>query len=712
MLFTLACARQDALSALSSASNTGPPTSSHSPAASTLFKPPTLGYGQLPNSESQSTLRQVDIPSFDHFIATKSHSLKPPHGQHQVQLGLAPSLFRDDHPSEHDEFQNGSGAYEDGRDDDVCGAELDWQASHYRRMHRERQQMLEERKKKREARKQAASHVAHVTLSSLRAQQQQQQQQQQRQQHQRVGLHRPQPSTSSIGSSTDYSLSRSNTGSSSASSSSSRFVSTHPSRSRTPDLLASRPGHHSRNESLGSSISSLSSSLHSHSHSHSNNWGFGASRGAGTTGWDSGAGLAIREEGDSMDEDGEESVERIEAIAPLQSALDGVREKGKERMSKAHKAGEMRQDGMKMSDVLNSILEMEKGFFTSPPRTASTLPSSTARGPCMSTPPKKPTRPSQAQGISTPQPDEEGPRTPQVKPSIKANKRCFAPSPPSPPRAPTAPFRLSHRQTASETSFKKHDHRQPLDIRKASLDDVDLESFSTAIGRSGSPLPPPAAESRPRTLVYSPTSAPSNLNRYSTKADCQAPPLAFTGNGQAGTFSFPTQQAHLPHPHHHTPSYSSSQPASSYGSEPEQRASPSNLLLLLSSSPNPSASSPNPSYLSIVPRSSVFSNRYPQLDGDHRGPALPLAPPLFPSSPTPGTPEFERMMEESRRGRFIEEEGVRGKEGGWADDEDAMAMEFDGAEEIATRAMAEQDERKQAFSIPPSAPSSWFSRLY
>lgn len=625
------------------------------------------------------------------------------------------------------------GSAAEGADEDV-----DWQGSHYRRMERERLVLLEKRRRDREARKLASANAK--ALDQLRAQYQEHAHQQQlAQQHYQTG-HRQQASNSSIesyyagGDASSSSLSRSTTSSSTTSSTSSnRFISTHPSRSRTPDLLPSGGGigQHGRNESLASTVSTRSSASTS-------GWGWNPRLGWGAEAAQAGGASTGDVIAEVDEEEEEEAVERIRV--PLRSSRNG---KGKQR-EEWGAGGDGK--GMRMSDVLNEILEMEKGFVVgglgSPTRAT---PAPTSRDTWMGTPPRMAAA-SSRRDSSTPtgrklglgHPSEALPRTPSrvrsasnnssipfpTSVASKGTKRSHATTPPSPPsnshyhphphaRASssrrTGSFGTSHHRRSvsspSSLSLNKKHHRP---AKSLPFDDDDtLPPSSRRQRRSGSPVPPPSSviPSRPRTLVYSPRSdvgggfggSQRSLSVSSIAEDFDgrpdSPPLlpppsrhhrggaflpsspsnSFKGLGkQGGNFAFPPVIGSHPtsaslvvmldtsppllsssiDSHNHFPrsdSYASSLARNSSIYEPN-----SPVLTPTGSFFHDHLPSTNtthflpPSHAASTSLSSLASLEGPPSLSSLDRPQSVLAPPLFPCSPTPGTPEMVRMPERSR----------------------------------------------------------------
>jgi hypothetical protein len=424
-----------------------------------------------------------------------------------------------------------------------------------------------------------------------------------------------------------------------------------------------------------------------------------------------------------------------------------------------------------MSDVLDSILDMEKGFFSpptspsqpdlAPPPPPPSFVSSSTQPPSSwtATPPKKSFAGSSATTNLTPKAttttssstsqDPFNPQTPQLHPKHQ-NKRS-APSPPSPPRSrvasgssnKTTSFRLNHRQSASWSSAKHdHHHRPHGPTRKASMDAGGvLASAVTIVGegikRSGSPLPPPPSrESRARTLVYSPASAPEGLGEMMEVGGEENA----VGRGRMASFGGEERTWSFPRPNgsqtSRTSSPSSDEPRPFvFGQHHHVMTTEHNHTRDVSSGSQASSYSlpifPPPFHQHSAPNSSsIFSNRYPLNLDD---PPQPLAPPLFPSTPgTQGTPEFERMIREGERERFcFEAAGGIDQAGGEGEEEEEMGMDDDddgglttslgvscvgsvgggdGGDEGGMMATMQQ----AAAPLPPSSSSSssWFRRRF
>lgn len=384
-------------------------------------------------------------------------------------------------------------------------------------------------------------------------------------------------------------LSRSNTSASSASSSS--VVSTHPSRSisRLPDLI------HNRNESQSSIASSSLASFGTHSANSSISWSQGGG-GAPGAGWSSRPpqglfSLADLAEGamedldpygsrvgsDDVDEE-EEAVERIRIVSPLRRT--GT-------LGKAGK-GKGAQPTMRMSDVLDEILEMERGFIvghgvaqsprrpTSPIRQGGLLPSVD-----LASPPR-------AMDISPPRPryarDSRGSLTPRLATRVAAahpqrfdapllslgqlrtpattsggghqRKRSLADAiSPSSPLAPFSVDRSSKRRSSSfsaydrpvSSSFFSHGRTRSSDLGgyQSRLSPAALleESSPYASDKGSAPkrrkasiaTSPDHLFARPRTLNYSPSERSNSC--YSHASSSRRPP----GGGSSSISSIPEE---------------------------------------------------------------------------------------------------------------------------------------------------------------------------
>ena len=384
---------------------------------------------------------------------------------------------------------------------------------------------------------------------------------------------------------------------------------------------------------------------------------------------------------------------------------------------------------MRMSDVLNEILEMEKGFIVgglgSPTRSAATQPS---RDTWMGTPPRMTATGSHREsstptgrrlGLGLASIDQQ-PRTPSRQRSAsttnapasvsKGTKRSHAQTPPSPPSNshyhPHPHVRSNSRRTGSfggnhhrrsvsspsSLSLMKKHHRPAKSLPYETEDDGHPPS-SRRQRRSGSPVPPPSSviPSRPRTLVYSPggfggsqrsLSVSSIADEFDPRSEEPLLPPSrgraripaspsFTGEGSRANFAFPPLlNASSRHP-----------------------TSVSLVVMLDTSPPLPPPTFPHSTTTSDFPRSdsytsslttSIYSPTSPtltptgsffhphphpssrdslaslaSLEGPPSAPAL--APPLFPCSPTPGTPEMVRMPERSRarlRALMLSESGA------------------------------------------------------
>ncbi|CED83974.1 hypothetical protein [Phaffia rhodozyma] len=335
-----ACARKDALEALSSNHNQPQLSSSNSvPPGSFSYLNSTrqpIPSASCPDSLAYSQSGQVVFP--------------PPLSEGNLS-GLSPALSTASSMS--------------------SMASSEGMSSHYRRMEKERVALQRQRKKEREEAKQAAAHAAAMEILST----------QRRIRQQRAEYHLRTASSNSISSkppssysfsanmnntdinshiSSGTTLSRNNTASS-TSSTQSRYISTHPSRAKTPDLI-----HHGRNESLGSNTSSISSAA-------SVAWGWGSRSGWGSQSREGGEEeienpYLIREEDEELADDdlpdGHHQLP-LDSVNLKQTGSLMKRSKANLSIVDALDQAEPQQTdrgGLKMGALLDDILDMERGF--------------------------------------------------------------------------------------------------------------------------------------------------------------------------------------------------------------------------------------------------------------------------------------------------------------------------------------------------------------